>query len=464
MEQLTLTPISSLEPKIVEDLRSRLSGQLLLPGDLAYESSRKIWNGMIDRHPALIIKAATTDDVVLGVNLARNHNLILAVKGGGHNVSGNAVCNDGLLIDLSLMKEIKVDGRSKTAVVQMGATWGDFDKVAQEQGLATTGGIISTTGVAGLTLGGGVGWLVRKHGMSCDNLLEAEVVTADGRIVSASLNENPDLFWGLRGGGGNFGVVTKMKFQLHEVGTVIGGMILHPRENAKDMIRFYREFMKKAPNELTLYSVLLTSPDGHPVNALLGCYTGDLAKGESVIKELREFGTPLADMMQPMPYTAMQSLIEAGFPAGNRYYWKSGFLQDLSDTAIDVIVDNANKCPSPFTATVLEMYGGVANEEPKGGTAFLYRDNLFDLVIIGNWVDKKDDQINIAWIRNFWQEIQPHFSNKVYVNVLGVEGQDRVKEAYGSNYEKLVALKSKFDPGNLFRMNQNIQPSSIYNN
>ena len=458
MEPLALTPVSSLEPKILEDLRSRLSGQLLMPSNLAYESSRKIWNGMIDRHPALIIKAATADDVVLGVNLARDHNLILAVKSGGHNVSGNAVCDDGLLIDLSLMKEVKVDGRSKTATVQMGATWGDFDKVAQEQGLATTGGIISTTGVAGLTLGGGVGWLVRKHGMSCDNLLEAEVVTAEGKIVMANLDENADLLWGLRGGGGNFGVVTKMKFQLHEVGIVLGGMILHPRENAKEMIRFFREFMKTAPNELTLYSVLLTSPDGHPVNALLGCYTGDLAKGEKVIKDLREFGTPLADMIQPMPYTAMQTLLEAGFPTGNRYYWKSGFLEELSDKAIDVIVSNANTCPSPFSAIVLEMYGGVANEEPKGGTAYLYRDNQFDLVIIGNWVESKEDDLNISWIMNFWSEIQPHFSKKVYVNLLGVEGQERVKEAYGSNYEKLAALKFKYDPGNLFRMNQNIQP------
>ena len=216
--------------------------------------------------------------------------------------------------------------------------------------------------------------------------------------------------------------------------------------------------MKTAPNELTLYSVLLTSPDGHPVNALLGCYTGDLAKGEKVIKDLREFGTPLADMIQPMPYTAMQTLLEAGFPTGNRYYWKSGFLEELSDKAIDVIVSNANTCPSPFSAIVLEMYGGVANEEPKGGTAYLYRDNQFDLVIIGNWVESKEDDLNISWIMNFWSEIQPHFSKKVYVNLLGVEGQERVKEAYGSNYEKLAALKFKYDPGNLFRMNQNIQP------
>jgi FAD/FMN-containing dehydrogenase len=356
------------------------------------------------------------------------------------------------------MKNVSVNPDEKTALVEMGATWGDFDKAAQQYGLAVTGGLITTTGVAGLTLGGGVGWLVRKHGLSCDNVVEADIVTADGNLIKANLNENADLLWGIRGGGGNFGVVTSMKFRLYEVGNVLGGMILHTRDKAKEVFQFYREFMKTAPDELTLYAALVHTPDGIPVVGFIGCYCGDLEKGEKVIKPLRQFGTPIADLIQPIPYTQMQSMLDGGFPHGNRYYWKAGFLKELSDVAIDTIITHANNSPSPYTATILELYGGVSSREPEGGTAYPHRQNEYDFVVISNWPDKQDDEKNIKWTRNIWEAMQAHLSHKAYVNALGVEGEERVREAYGQNYERLATLKRKYDPQNLFRMNQNIKP------
>ncbi|HEX4852227.1 MAG TPA: FAD-binding oxidoreductase [Puia sp.] len=443
----------------LHELQSVVKGKILIEGDSSYEIARKIWNGMIDRKPGFIVQCVNSSDVQHAVKFAAAHNLLVSIRGGGHNVSGNAVCDGGIMIDLSQMKNVTVSPEEKSAHVEMGATWGNFDKATQEYGLAVTGGLITTTGVAGLTLGGGVGWLVRKHGLSCDNLLEAEMVTADGGLVKASLDENPDLLWGIRGGGGNFGVVTSMKFQLHEVGTVLGGMILHTRDKAREVLQFYREFIKTAPDELTLYAGLLNTPDGIPVVGFVGCYCGDIAKGEEAIKSLREFGTPIADLFQPMPYTQMQSLLDGGFPHGNRYYWKAGFLKELSDEAIDIIIAHVNTNPSPYSATILEFYGGASSKEPIGGTAYPHRQNEFDLVIISNWPDRQDDEKNISWTRNMWDSIQPYLSHKAYVNALGVEGEDRVREAYGQNYEKLAALKLKYDPGNMFRMNQNIKPA-----
>ena len=446
----TMPPLNELQPLF--------KGRILVEGDAGYEQARKIWNGMIDRKPALIAQCMNSSDVQHAVKFAVKHNLLVSVRGGGHNVSGSAVCEGGIMIDLSQMKAIKVTPEEKLADVEMGATWGDFDKAAQQHGLATTGGLITTTGVAGLTLGGGVGWLVRKHGLSCDNVVEADVVTADGNLVKASCREHADLLWGIKGGGGNFGVVTSMKFRVHEVGTVLGGMILHSRDKAGEVIRFYREFMKTAPDELTLYAGLLTSPDGIPVVAFVGCYSGDLEEGEAVLKPLREFGTPVADLFQPIPYVQMQSLLDGGFPHGNRYYWKSGFLKELSDEAIDLVISHMNANPSPFSATIFEYYGGVSSKEPEGGTAFPHRQPQFDLVIVSNWPGRQDDEKNIAWTRNLWEAMQPHLSHKVYVNLLGAEGEDRVREAYGENYQRLAALKRTYDPENLFRMNQNITP------
>ncbi len=458
MESNTITSAGKLDQQIVNDFKEKLTGHLLLPGDQGYNEARKIWNGIIDRRPAFIVRCKNSDDVIYAVNLARDHNLLLSVRAGGHNIAGNAVCDGGIMIDLSLMKSVRVDPDQQIADVETGATWSDFDAASQKHGLATTGGVISATGVAGLTLGGGVGWLVRKHGLSCDNLLGADVVTAEGSLLKTSAYENSELFWGIRGGGGNFGIVTSMKFRLHEVNTVFGGMIIHPRDKAKEVIKFYREFMKTAPDELTLYTGLMTSPDGIPVVAMIGCYAGDLEKGEAALKPLREFGSPVADLIGPIPYIQMQTLLDAAAPHGNRYYWKSNFMEDLSDQSIDVIISNAAAMPSPLSLVLLEYYGGASSREPEGGTAFPHRLSQFDLVIGSNWVDKQEDERNISWTRNFWEAIQPYSSHRVYVNVLGVEGEERVKEAYGKSYPRLAALKKKYDPNNLFRLNQNIKP------
>lgn len=444
---------------LAAELATNFNGVILFEGQPGYEETRKIWNGMIDRKPGIIARCTNTADIQEAVKLAAKHSLLVSVRSGGHNVSGSAVGEGGIMIDLSMMKKVKVDTGKKTATAQGGATWGDFDKATQEFGLATTGGLVSTTGVAGLTLGGGVGWLVRKHGMSADNLVAAEIVLADGSIVKAGLDEHADLLWAIRGAGGNFGVVSEMSFELHEVSTVLGGMILHTRDKAGEVLRFYREFMKDAPQELTLYAAMLCSPDGLPVIALVGCYCGDIKQGEEVIRPLREFGSPIADLIQPLPYQQMQSLLDAGFPHGNRYYWKSGFLNALTDEVIDETIRQMEACPSPFSATIFELYGGVASAEPAGGSSYPHRQNEFDLVIISNWPREEGDEQNIKWTRQIWDAVQPYVSNKVYVNALGVEGDDRVKQAYGQNYERLLQLKQNYDPNNLFRMNQNIKPA-----
>ena len=443
----------------VKDLQQNFEGNILMEGDSGYETARKVWNGMIDRKPAIIAQCLSSNDIKQAVKFAQKNNLLVSVKGGGHNVTGNAVCDDGIMIDLSLMRSVKVDTDKQVAEVQTGATWGDFDNATQKYGLSSTGGLVSTTGVAGLTLGGGVGWLVRKHGLCCDNLLEAEIVTADGSLLKISPKENAELFWGIRGGGGNFGIVTSMKFQLYKLDKVVGGMILYPQNNAKEVIQFYREFMKTAPDELTLYTGLLTSPDGFPVIAFVGCYSGDPEKAETVLKPLREFGTPIADLFQPKSYIEMQTILDAPFPHGNRYYWKSGFLKALSDEAIDIIVSNAATVTSPYTAIILEYYGGVASHEPEGGTAYPHRQAEYDLVIISQWVNREEDEKHISWTRKFYEAMQDYTSNRVYVNTLGIEGEERVKEAYGENYQRLAALKNKYDPDNLFRLNQNILPA-----
>ncbi|MCW3110314.1 MAG: 6-hydroxy-D-nicotine oxidase [Segetibacter sp.] len=458
MESVDISPVGSSNMQIIDELRKRFSGKLSERGDVDYEVARKVWNGMIDKYPLLIATCKKSDDVIQCVNFARQNELPISIKAGGHNVTGYAVCDDGLVIDLSEMASVKVDPEKQEAVVEAGATWAEFDTAAQQYGLATTGGVVASTGVAGLTLGGGVGWLVRKHGLSCDNLLEVQLVTADGKLVTANAEENSELFWGVRGCGTNFGVVTTMKFKLHKVGLVLAGIIAYPQTEAKEVLQFYREFVRKAPEEITLYANLTTSPDGFPIIALAGLFSGDLEKGEALIKQIREFKTPVLDLVQPMPYVQMQSMLEPAFPHGHRYYWKSSFLKDLSDEAIDVITSNVAKIPSPFSCTILEFYGGASSREPEGGTAYPHRQSEFDLVVISNWQSTQDDEKNINWTRNLYEAIQPFSSHRVYVNALGKEGQDRVKEAYGPNYDRLLALKRKYDPNNLFRLNQNIVP------
>ena len=446
----------------VQTFNASLRGALLCPGDTGYDDARTIWNAMIDRHPALIARCAGVADVIQAVNFARTHDLLVAVRGGGHNVAGNAVCEGGLMIDLSPMKSVRVDPVHRIARAEPGLTWRDFDHETQAFGLATTGGVIPTTGVAGLTLGGGIGWLMGKHGLSCDNLLAVDVVTAAGQLVHASATENPDLFWGVRGGGGNFGIVTSFEFQLHAVGQVLGGMVVHPLAKAKEVLKFYREFTMTVPDELTTQVGVLTSPEGEPVVALIVCYNGSLEEGERILEPLRAFGPPLADEIRPMPYATLQGLVEAAFPPGLQNYWKSNFLQALSDDAIDVMTERFALTPAPTSFLVLEHMSGAVCRVAEDATAFGHRDAAYNLLVLGIWPEPADNAANIQWVRETWEAMQPFATKRVYVNYLGQvddEGSERIKEAYGvTQYERLLALKKKYDPTNLFRLNQNINP------
>ncbi len=450
-------PISILE---WEELRNTLKGALILPNSENYHESRAIWNGMIDRKPICIVKCADVKDVVTAVNFGRKHQLLVAVKGGGHNAAGFAMCDDGMVIDLSNMKEIKVDPTAGTAIAQPGVLWGEFDTATQQQGLAVTGGAVTTTGIAGLTLGGGVGWLMGKYGATCDNLLSAELVTAEGEILRASSAENTDLFWAIRGGGGNFGIVTSFEYQLHQVGNIIGGMVLHPMENIVEVLKFFRSFTQNAPDELTVYACALTSPEGIPMVALALCYCGhDLKEGEKIIAPLREFGPPLADMIGTMPYLQQQSMLDAAAPHGQFSYWKANQLTSLSDEAIEVIKNQVLGVTSPRTLTLIEHHHGAINNVAQDSTAFMQRNSPYDLIILSLWNESEASPIHIDWTKNFFEAMKPFFSSGVYVNALfNDEGAERVRAAYGDNYEKLRQLKQKYDPNNFFRCNNNIVP------
>ena len=450
----------ALDTMAVDDLRSRVRGQVLMAADAGYDAARRIWNAMIDKRPALIARCEGAADVGEAVRFAGAHEMLVSVRGGGHNVAGTAVCDGGLMIDLSPMKGIRVDPVARTAWAQPGLLWQDFDRETQAYGLATTGGVVGETGIAGLTLGGGVGWLVRKHALTCDNLLAVDVVTADGKLRHASPEANQDLFWALRGGGGNFGVVTAFHYQLHEVSTILGGLVIHPRAAARDVIRFHRDFITSAPEELTSYVALLTAPDGNPVVALASCYCGDLAEGERVLRPLREFGSPLVDAMQPMPYAGMQGLLGPSFPWNNRNYWKSSYLNTLPDAAIDAIVEHANRCRSALSAVIIEYYGGAVSRVEPEATAFSHREASFNILFVGQWKEAAEDALHVQWARDCCDAINP-WASGVYMNALSEgEGAQAVREAYGANYARLAALKAQYDPKNLFQMNQNIMPSN----
>jgi len=439
---------------------SDIRGTILRPDDAGYEEARAVWNGMVDRRPAAIVRCLDTADVVKAVNAAREAGLGVAVRGGGHNAAGLAVADGALVVDLTMMRSVDVDPVARTARADGGATWGDFDRVTQAHGLATTGGAISSTGIGGLTLGGGIGWLGRAYGLACDNLISAEVVTADGRTVTASADENPELLWGLRGGGGNFGVVTSFTYQLHPVGEVLGGMLVHPANRAMEVLRFYREFTASAPDELTVFAGLMTSPDGLPIVGVLVCYCGPVEEGERVIRPLRDFGPPIVDQIAPMPYTTLQSMLDDAFPPGLQVYWRSHFMRELSDDAIDTMIDGFSQVTSPLTAVLLEHLGGAVSRIDRDATAFDHRDAEYNLAIIGRWPDPSMTDAGVAWTRELWSALQPHASG-VYVNYLGIgESASRVKDAFGAEkYQRLAALKRQFDPNNLFRFNQNITPS-----
>jgi FAD/FMN-containing dehydrogenase len=450
----------AIHKAVVQDFRGSLRGELLQPGDEGYDVARVVWNGMIDRRPALIVRARGAADVIAAVNFAREHDLILAVRGGGHNVAGNAVCDNGLMLDLSLMKGIRVDAEARTARAEPGVLWGELDRETQAFGLATTGGTVSATGIAGLTLGGGVGWLAGKYGMAIDNLLSVDVVTADGVLRHASDTENPELLWAIRGAGANFGVVTSFEYRLHPVGPMIlGGLVLHPFERAAEVLRFYRDFAVSQPDELTTYAAVLTGPDGGRVIALATCYAGDAAEGERVLAPLKAHGAPLADMIGPMPYVAQQTMLDAAFPYGRQNYWKSVFAKRISDEAIDAIVEFGADIPSPYSVIVIQDVHGAAARVSPTATAFSHRDAPHAIIALANWVDPADTERNITWARGLFAAVEPHAATAVYVNDLGHdESRERVASAYGANHERLVQLKARYDPTNLFRMNQNIRP------
>ena len=448
-----------VEDGAIEKLRAGMRGQLLMASDEGYQDARPLWNGMIDKRPAIIARCAGAGDVVACVNFARESNMLVAVRGGGHSFPGKSSCDGGIVIDLSPMRSVRVDLTRMTARAEGGCRLGDLDRETQAFGLATVAGTVSDTGIAGLTLGGGFGWLMGKHGLTVDNLVSADVVTADGKLLIASATENSDLFWGLRGGSGNFGVVTSFEYRLFPLGPVLGGMVIHPIDKAREVLKFFREFASTIPDELSIGAVLMTSPEGHPGVVILACYSGPMDDAERVVKPLREFGPPIEDHLGPMPYTVMQTLLDEAAVPGQRYYLRSHFMKELPDEAIDILVSRFADVPSPLSPVLIFHTGGAVRRVPRDETAFAHRDAAYDFEAISMWTDPADDDKNVRWAREFGDVMKPFASGGVYVNALEEEGDDRVKEAYGAGYDRLVALKNKYDPTNLFRLNQNIKPT-----
>ncbi len=445
-------------------------GTLIHPDDAEYDEARKIFNGMIDRRPALIARCSCTEDVVAAVNLAREQSLPLAVHGGGHGVTGASMCDAGVVIDLRGMKSIEVDPKAKIARAAAGLNWGEFDAATQAHGLASTGGRVTTTGVSGLALGSGSGWLERKFGFVCDNLVQAEVVTADGRVVTASEQENPDLFWGIRGGGGNFGVVTEFQLRLHELGPIVlGGMLVYTPDRGRDLLRFYRDFMRDAPDEVGSGLAFISAPPeefvpkeawGQPMIGIVCCYAGPVEAGEAAFKPLREFGPPLMDMMQPMPYTAVQQLLDGANPKGRLNYWTAEFLDELPDKAIDAMVEIATQPVSVFSQMLLLPGGGAIARVDEDATAFGQRTAPWNTHFLSMWEDPAETEKNIAYTREVAATMKPWTTGRAYLNFIGDEGEGRVEAAFGpERFKRLRELKKKWDPQNLFSRNQNIPPA-----
>jgi FAD/FMN-containing dehydrogenase len=451
--------------EVATELGARFSGELLQPGQPGYDEARRVHNGLVDKRPKLIARCRGVADVVDALNLARTLGLEVAVRGGGHNVAGRATVEGGLMIDLSSMKGIHVDTHLRTVRADGGVTWAELNRETQLHGLAVTGGVVSSTGIAGLTLGGGLGWLMSKYGLALDNLRSVDLVTADGRVVQASADREPDLFWALRGGGGNFGVATSFEYLLHPVGpTITGGLIAHPFDSARDMLRFFRDSTAALPDDQTLFAGLIHAPDGSGTKlaAMVTCHCGEPAAGEAAMRPLKEFGSPVLDALGPMPYCALNSMLDAGYPKGALNYWKSSFLAKLSDDAIDAMVELFARCPTPMGQLLLEHFHGAATRVAATDTAFPLRSEGYNCLVLAEWLDPAMSDRCIGWARETYAEMERFFSSSRYVNYLGDDESDEnpVAAAYGPNYSRLREIKTKYDRGNFFHLNQNIRPLS----
>jgi FAD/FMN-containing dehydrogenase len=441
----------------IRALARKLKAQVLLPGIDGYDRARRVFNAMIDRRPAVIIRCRSAEDVVEGVGFARAHGLPVTVKGGGHGVAGRAVCDGGVMLDLSAMKHVRVNALARTVTVEPGVTLGDLDRETEPFGLATPTGVVSMTGLAGLALGGGLGWLNGKHGLTCDNLVAAEVVTAAGDRVVANADENADLLWGLRGGGGNFGVVTSFTFRLHPVQRVLAGAITFPAQRARAALLRFHEFARDCPDDLST-ALSLSRPDGGEiVVTMVVCYAGPFEPNRRLRALLRGL-SPEPDAITPMPYRTLQAAADDGYPPGQQHYWKSGYLTDIDDDLVDVLIEFVTRMPSPASGVGLQQLHGAAARVDPAATAFPHRGDRYDCLILSQWPDPAESERNVAWATALFDALRPSLATGVYVNNLGDEGDDRVKQAYGPNYDRLVALKTEYDPSNLFCHNQNIRP------
>ena len=436
------------------------AGTLIDAGHADFDAARTIHNGLIDKRPAYIVQCENTQDVVHAIDMARQLNLEISVRGGGHNVGGRAVTDGGVMIDFSRMRTVTVNAAEKTATAQAGASWADFNNATHEFGLAVTGGAVSSTGVAGLTLGGGLGWLMALYGMAVDNLLSAEIVTADGQVLTVNETENTELFWAVRGGGGNFGVVTSFTFQLHPIGEVLGGLVVHPFDRAREVLHFYRTTTSNAPDELTLFAGLLHAPDGsgNKISAMVGFHS-DATAGVAVLAPVRAFGPPMMDAFAPMPYKQLNMMLDGGFPRGALNYWKSSFIEALTDEAIDTMIAAFKKCPSAMTSMLLEHFHGAVTRIHVSATAYPHRATGYNLLIASQWMDPSETEANKQWTRETYDAMKPFMSKSRFMNYLGDdEPSDAVARAYGANYERLQRAKTQYDPKNMFHLNQNIKP------
>ena len=452
---------TTIDTQAFSSLQSAFRGELLLPGNADYDAARSVCNGMIDKRPALIARCRGAADVIAVVNFARERGLLVSVRGGGHNVAGLALCDGGVTIDVSLMRSIRVDPAARTVRAEAGVTWGELDREALAFGLATTGGMVSTTGIAGLTLGGGLGWQMARHGLASDNLLSVDIVIADGRLLTASASQHEDLFWAVRGGGGNFGVVTSFEYRLHPMSsTIVGGMVLYPMEQAREVLRLYRDYARGTPDDLSVFAALLTTPDGHDVVAIIAAWFGSVSEAAHHLDPVRKFGTPVADMIGPISYQQLQTMFDAAVPHGIRRYWKSGYFPAIPDELVDIVLKHAAVKTSPYSLIlILHMHGKAMRMAPDA-TAFGARCEQWDFDIIPQWQSPAEDAKQIDWARSFWNDVE-RFTQGVYSNHLDTDDDTpRVRVAYGRNYERLAAIKRKFDPGNLFRVNHNIVPAA----